>query len=1234
MRRLVTLAYLILLVLGGLATVLAQTTTGAFGGTVSDATGGRVAQAAVTALNVETGQKYKAVTSDTGDFIIVQVPPGKYEVDIAAKGFKSLSRKGLTLDVAGKVTLDLTLEIGSISESISVTGEAPLMRTQDAQVGDIIDSLMIENVPQLDRNPLELLRLTGDMSGSAKFGNQNDTRINGGRASGLDVLVDGNTILAGKSHAVTDSAPPSMEQVAEFKVITNGIPAEYGRVSGGLLELATKSGTNQLHGQLFEYFRNQLFNANTWEQNWSSYDPAHPNQKAKRMQFHQNDYGGNVGGPVVLPKIYSGKNRTFFFVNWEGQNYRQAAVNRFGRSVSAAEQAGNLSDLLYSNTPPQMYDPLGDIGKDSQGRLIKLTLFPGNGTILPATRVDPLAKIIMGYMPAANHASMPGYTQGDTYLGQRGYKWDDKRWEVRLDHNFTDNSRLTLRFNRDYWSDQSSQWYNDLSPADGDIRPGSIEGSLGWTWTATPTTIVELRGGVMHNPNLRDPSWNVPNQSSWPIDPLVKQLTRNMPADLLYMDWAAAPAWGGENNLGNQDFVFQSLDTATTYNGVGAVTKIWGRHTIKTGAELRRSFDNHWEDLSGFITYGSNGGNAVGQLNYQDNIWTNNNWFANSFGSFLLGVPDASTKQSTLNLANATNYYGAYLQDDFKVSRKLTVNFGLRWDMETPMTERHNDISLWDASRASPYTIPASYNWANALAQAGLTPAQIAQVPTPSWVTSGKLPNGYPCFAASPECKARGQSGYYPWQFAPRFGVAYQLNRKTVLRGSWGLMYITATGDYWNGWVVDASHATSSSTDRDPVTGNVAHNNASMFYPNQYVSFNPSTPWLQYNIGSGYEGAGTSNTLHSPHEYNWNFSIQREIPWKILVEAGYNGNHGSELITSAPDAVFPANLVDPKYSDLFRTMVANPFASQVNNTGLYTNATVPLGILMLANPVNGGLTIYGMNIGRSNYNAGTLKLNKRLAQGVTFLLTYTYSKLLDDVGNNTTGGGGGSKPMQSFQTIKDLYGYSPQDQTHRFTFYHDVQFPFGKGRKFLGSPTSLGAKVFDGVIGGWEYAGIWIYHSGTPLNFTPQVTTVSQYSGVSSLFGSITATPMSAITPSGYTSDSQVLASGLDDHSKFTVRRFDSSKFSNPTDMTVGNMPDIFPWIRNPGATSYDGSLMKNFRLWREGTRLQVRVEAQNLLNIRGLGAYNTTFGSPDFGLITSSAQNPRNMQMSMRLFF
>ena len=504
MRRLVRLTYLIIL-LGGLATVLAQTTTGTFGGTVSDATGGRVAQAAVTALNVETGQKLKAETTGTGDFIIVQVPPGKYEVDVVAKGFKSLSRKGLTLDVDGKITLDLVLEVGSITESVSVTGEAPLLRTQDAQMGEVVNSLMVENLPQIDRDPLNMLRLTGDISGTATSANPagspgSDVRINGGRMQGMDVLVDGNSVDSGKYHAIYAGGTPTMEQVDEFKVVTNGIPAEYGRVSGGLVTMVTRGGTNEIHGRGFEFFKNQLFDANTWEANNET--PYVAGQKAPRTGFHQNDYGGTIGGPVVLPKIYNGKNKTFFFFNFEGLKQRQAGNPVLAMSASANDRNGNLTGLQTFGSGPEMYDPLGDTTVDpSTGYLLKATLFPGNGQIIPAARINPLAQLIDNYQPMPNNPSAPGNTQQDAWLGFQSSAINDNRWEVRMDHNITDNQRLTMRFFRDNYNQGSSDYYSVISPGNHQIRPGALTGALGWVWTATPTTIVEVRGSVMHNPN-------------------------------------------------------------------------------------------------------------------------------------------------------------------------------------------------------------------------------------------------------------------------------------------------------------------------------------------------------------------------------------------------------------------------------------------------------------------------------------------------------------------------------------------------------------------------------------------------------------------------------------------------------------------------------------------------------------------------------------------------------------
>lgn len=1247
---------LLLFVLSCLANLSGQTTTGTFAGSVSDASGASVPQAQVTAVNVDTGQKYRAVTSVTGDFTVVQVQPGNYEVDVVAQGFKTLSRKSLRLEVAGKMTLDLRLEVGVVSESVSVTGEAPMLRTQDAQVGEIIDSLMVENLPQLDRNPLDMLKLTGNVSGSGSPGaSGSDVRINGGRMQGLDILVDGNTVLSGKAHAIGAGGGPTMEQVEEFKVITNGIPAEYGRVSGGLVTVATKGGTNGLHGQGFEYFRNQLFNANSWEQNWQSTYVA--GQKAARTQFHQNDYGGAIGGPVILPKIYNGKNKTFFFFNFEQAKYRTGGVTHLGMAASEAERNGDLSRLIANGSPAMMYDPLGEVETRAvpdtalapgcpitSGCEVKLTLFPNNGTTIPASRLDGYAKEVDGLMPKANRTPTPGWSQMAAYVGYQSNFSNNTQWETRIDHSITDNSRLTLRFNRQNSVGGYSSWYNELDPGNQNSVPGALNGSLGWTWMVSPTTIVELRGSVTYSPGNGGYFWPN-NESDWPIDPVMMALTGGSPGGIDNRVWSSnGSGWGDYPGVQNQDVAAASA--YTTYDGVAAVTKIWGKHTLKTGFETRRMYDNHWEKLYGPANYQ---GSATVQSN--DNRWDDTinhnsmgNGYANAWGSWLLGMPDNVSQSSRLVLLNAQNYYASYLQDDFKVSKRLTLNLGVRWDMETPLTERHNNIYAWNPNSPSAYKLPAGFNWTSSLQQAGLTAAQIAQVPTPSWVTNGKLPNGAPCYAGSSQCRSNVLFQYHPWQFAPRLAGAYQLDSKTVLRASWGMMYLTATGDFWDSWVSDQfSASTPYPPDRaNGNTGTQLRTNMNMFSPSEIVPFNKTNAALNQTIGSFAEQAGTDVNRRPPLEQNWNFSVQRQLPGNFLLEAGYNGNHSGDLVTAQALSPFPTSLVNPKYGSLFQTQVANPLVGQVQAINSFSQATVPLGILMLSNPAFGGLNLYGQNIGRANYNAGTLKLQKRFSQGLTFLFTYTYSKSLDNVGSTAgIAGNGGSKASQSFQTVDNLYGYSPMDMTHRLTFYHDYQVPFGRGRKFLGAPKGFGSKLLDGAVGGWEYAGIWIYHSGTPLSFSTLTGNVSITQGIATLFGNISGN-MGQLTPSNYGNDNQLLTSsqtavgnGGSDLGSAGIRRFNVSQFSNPAAMTPGNFPNVYPWIRNPGANSYDASLLKNFAIARDGKiYLQLRVEAQNLLNIRGLGNYITSYGDPNFGLITSSAKNPRNMQISARLFF
>jgi len=1269
--------------LGGLATLLAQTTSGTFGGTVSDPAGGRVPRAAVTALNVETGQKFKAVTTGTGDFVIAEVPPGNYEVDIVAKGFKTLSRKGLTLEVAGKITLDLMLEVGSISESVSITAEAPMLRTQDAQTGEIITTQMIENIPQLNRdNILNLLLLSGDVTGSVVqpgVGGQtlsSDIRINGGRMAMTDVLVDGQSISTGKGHTVFEGETPSMEQTDEFKVITNGIPAEYGRVSGGIITMATKGGTNGLHGQGFEYFENQLFDANSWQQNWSS--PYVAGQKAARAQFHQNDFGGAIGGPVIIPKVYNGKNRTFFFFNYEGLRYRTGGTNQLVADATQAEKNGDLSGLIAGGYPAMMYDPLGDVGyatglvgepatcENGQPCQVKLTIFPNNGTLIPAARISAMAANLNPLLPLPNQPGTAAYSMQNAWLGQSTSQSNNDRWEIRADHNITQNSRLTFRIYMDHGDSENGAYFSVVNPGSDTIVPGARQGSIAWTWTASPTTIVELRAGVMHNPN-RNGSLFPNGESGWKVDPVLQTLSESHPGSINELVWSAPAAWGGgSSELGNQQLNSNETDDVqTSVNSAAAVTKIWNQHTFKLGAENRRMYTNHAYFFETNLNYQ---GDATAISN--DNGWgagaggTNygHNGNANSYGDYLLGIfytnDNGVSAASPAEFADYQGYYAGYIQDDFKVSKKLTLNLGLRWDMETPLTERTGVLLGYNPNAPSPYTLPAGYSWTGSLQAAGLTAAQIAQVPTPSWVTNG-LPSGAVCYVNTALCPTSGNSIFrmHPWQFAPRLAAAYALNNKTVLRASWGMMYLTATGDYYQSYIVNANQGidpyppprTNGATGAELYVNSLGSGvpGGAAFPGTSYVPFVQNNAAANATFGAG--GDAWNINARPPMEQNWNVTIQRQLPAGILLEVGYNGNHSGDLLTGQPQYPYPVNLINPQNTALFSSVVQNPMYKQVT-AGYFTGATEPLGALENANPAfagnnagsTNGMEIYGQNIGKSMYNAGTLRVTKRLSHGLTFLFTYTYSKSLDNVGDAASiSGGAGAKYLQSWQTINDVYGYSPMDMTHRITFYHDYQLPFGRGRQFFGAPKSVGAKIVDGVIGGWGYAGIWTWHSGTPLLFSTSTGNVSVVEGVPALGGFISTNDISA---SNFTNNSALLTStqinvgtGGTDLGSALIRRFNANDFFPAVAMTPGNMPDVFPWIRNPGVFSYDASLMKNFAVARDGKiYLQVRVEAQNLFNAQGLGPYNTEFGinSDAFGLISSRALGPRIMQMSMRLFF
>jgi hypothetical protein len=630
------------------------------------------------------------------------------------------------------------------------------------------------------------------------------------------------------------------------------------------------------------------------------------------------------------------------------------------------------------------------------------------------------------------------------------------------------------------------------------------------------------------------------------------------------------------------------------------------------------------------------GGTALTQTNYGNMYSDPAPYFqkrANSWGSYLLGTLDFAQQSAPWTMALGFNYYASYIQDDWRVNNKLTLNLGLRWEMETPVTERHDKLTGFDPDASSWFKINPGWTWAGELGKAGLSSSQISMLPEPGWSKTGQFPNGRLVVPNTPEYPSRTM-GQYNWKhFAPRIGMAYQLDSKTVLRASVNMMHMSATGDYYGMWasvVPSTSGATCYMCDRVPTTGNPRTTWDGVFTDKQLAYYKRTTQEANYTMPGNLGGPAWNIRGDTPYEWAWNFGLQRQVKGFVL-EAMYNGNRSTTLLVQENLTPMPANLIDPKYSDILAKRATSPVADQVQEQN-YNSNPMRVGVLVTDNPARGTLTYNGYNGGKSLYNGINLRAERRMAAGMAFLANYTYSVSKDNVGGPETSfwgqGVGGNKPIYSHQTFRDIYGLSPLDQSHRFAFYHDVQFPFGRGRKFLGNPSSAGEKIMDGIVGGWGFAGQGVWNSGRPVIFGVNNGNLSDNQGVGSVAGYMLKNPNN----SAFNENMQVLRGPREGPP--SVGRFDSTSFALAEEMTIGNMPPIWGDIRHPGNFGYDVSLMKRFNMFSERNYLLFRVEAENVFNIRGYGGYNTTFGDPNFGYITSSRQNPRRMQLSAKIYY
>ena len=567
-----------------------------------------------------------------------------------------------------------------------------------------------------------------------------------------------------------------------------------------------------------------------------------------------------------------------------------------------------------------------------------------------------------------------------------------------------------------------------------------------------------------------------------------------------------------------------SVTNSTTNVFAGTATKTYSSHTLKFGGEHRRYYDNFYSEGGGINVINF----MVNPLHQFQGDFGNgaNEGRVLGLGSFLLGINNRNNMAKPTDRFMNTNYFGGFIQDDWRVTSKLTLNLGIRWDDERPTTERFDRLYFWDPTHPSLFTINPGYDFTAEAIKAGLP----ANTPVPEWAKRGSFDPGAVLIAGTPEFPARSPQKLSHFQFAPRVGAAYQVDENTVVRASFGKMFLPTTGNP-NSYA--SSNANVALSDQAFAGWHASTDGGRNYISTWANPFPLPAMFSSYakdvrvaNLQSSLDpGANVvSAELQMPREYNWSLDVQRELPGNMVVSLGYVGSRGVGLLATETISSYPKELLVQSLAATSQIFMASPNAGQTLETTI-TGSTQQMGLLQYQYPYYGRVLVSGLPLGKSSYNAMTTRVERRFSHGLSMLANYTFGKLKDDVGGAD---GQGGKTVQSFDSFKAVWGLSPLDRKHRLNLSWVYEFPFGGGRKWLGSPSGLALRIVDKVVGGWQVAGNYQFYTGTPITLTGSTTSnINNTIKINTTWGSY-AGPDHNLTPSNYTSDAQVLHSPVD----------------------------------------------------------------------------------------------------------
>lgn len=1133
-----TLNALVLTILA-LPMLWSQTFTGTISGVVTDPNAASIPGAVVKARNEATGDQRQVATSGDGLFVFSQLPPGGYEVSVESRGFRKSVQTGAVLRVNQTLELNFAMQLGEVTQTVEVAAAVTLLDTQTANRAVTLDAQAMLDLPTNARNPFALVHVNAGViavrtgiSQATQDQNHNRFSMNGGRGQAGLTLIDGVPASAVDWGGLI--ASPSVDSVQEMNIQRNQFDAQFGKSDGSAVNMITKGGSNNFHGSVYDFLRNNNLDANSWANNRSG---------IKRPSFQRNQFGATFAGPIWKAK------KLFFFTAYEGRREGNPGTN-ISNVPTALQRAGDFSETRNAaGVVSPIFDPFSTVPNPDGPGFVR-TQFPGNR--IPASRFDPVAMKVIQLFPQGN-------TAGDAFTNTRNFVAAGKtvttndRVDVRIDWAKSEKMTMFGRLTKAWQENVAPQYFGNGADTNfSDVNPRHHV-VIGVTLTPTPTWVINvLVGSGRWRENQNSPSQGRNGTALGFSAATVGQ-------------WQAQtyPQFSFQNytQLNNRGYFNGPRET---HNLQANLTKELGSHSLKFGwiTEAGRLNSTSFNTPVFGFTRGLTSGPVAAQTSSTS---------GDALASFLLGTGDSGSGSINAATAVTAMYHGAYFQDSWRATRRLTLHMGLRYELQPARTERYNRQNNFDFTAASPL-------------------AQQTGLPLKGGLVFNDTNN-------------RGAWQTDKLNLAPRFGMAYKITDKLVFRGGYGIFYPQTGGGTRDGFATTTTWVST-------VGGDGINPNRSALLANPFPQGLSQPVGSTRGLLTQTGDAVNALSAHHPLSYVQNFSVdfQYEISKGMVLEVGYTGSQGRKLLFGTGQQ---ANQLDPKYFSLGAALdapVANPFFGVIP-TGVLAGRTVPQQRLLRPHPQFTAVNLSGDTAGASSsFNALVVRYNWQLSSGLNLLTTYQWSKAIDNASEWQ-----GWEVGDTTRNYYDLSGdrsVSAHNLPQSFVNAVVYELPVGKGRKFAADMHP----VANAVLGGWQISSIVRFGSGLPLQFTSP-NQLANY-GVQVQRPNVADLKTAAVD------------------SPTPDRWFNTAAFTQPADFTAGNAARWIPNIRFGPTRHADLAILKNFRFF-ERFRAQFRVEMFNFTNTPQFGRANTTVGDGNFGKVSGTANiGARNIQAGLRIQF